>query len=239
MPRHTYKHKRYSREVMGHILKHESLQVGGGVITGNGIRYDYRTNRNSDGIWVFRGRRQRGGPDCFLLFLNRDRTATLQSLKQAAYCALDPNGTGKTMVRAVVNLARERGATRISLMDDSKKHLPNGKSFRLSNMYFLTIGQTWYELLIPGLKPEEKADLVAHWRQRALTNTWEEVANRLGPIPIPVDITDIDVSQPGSAMVVLRRIKDAETDFFADYDDAVLIASNIGNLYGLAWEAPL
>ncbi len=213
--------------------------MGGGVITGNGIRYDYRTDRNSDGVLVFRGGRQKGRPECFLLLLNRDRTATLQTLKQAGDCALDPNGTGKTMLRAVLKLARERGATLIGLMDDSKKTLPNGKSFRLSNMYFLTTGQTWYETVIPGLRPQEKVDLIAHWRQRVLTNTWVEVAYRMGSVPIPVDISDIDGTQPGSAMIVLRRIKEAGTDFFADYDDAVLIASGVGNMYGIAWEAPL
>lgn len=253
MLKQTRRRKGYSREVIDHILTHEFHQVGGGIVTGNGVRYDYRSGRNADGVIVFHGGRKKGKAECFLLFLNQDRTATLQSLRQASDCALDPNGTGASMVHAAMNLARSRGAVRIGLMDDSKKSLPTGKVFRLSNVYFLTTGQTWYESLIPGLQPQEKVDKIAQWRQRALTNTWEDIAQRLsqtgamapratqrlGPITLPVDISDIDVTKSGSAMAVLRRIKEAKTDFFADYEDDILMASGIGNMFGIGWEAPL
>lgn len=239
MTRTTRRRKGYSREVIGYLLKHEFLQTGGDIITGNGIRYDYRTGHNWNGTIVFRGGRKQGKRECFLLLLNTDNTAILQALKQAADCALDPNGSGKSMVHAALNLARQRGAASIRLMDDSTKTLPSGHVFRLSNMYFLTIGKTWYESLIPELQPQEKQALVALWRHRALTNTWTDVARRLGPITIPVDISDIDTHQPGSAMRVLRRIKEAGTTFFAEFEDDLLMASGVGNLYGLAWSAPL
>lgn len=244
MPRTTcrkgHTRKGYSYEVMGHILKHEMLQVGGSIIKGDDHSYDYRTEQNYNGSIIFRGGRKQGKPECFLLLLNRDKTATLQSLKQAADCSLDPNSTGKSMVNAVVALARQRGAVSINLMDDSKKRLANGKMFRLSNMYFLTMGQTWYESIIPGLHPQEKEALIAQWRQRVMTNTWANVAQRLGRTVIPpVDISDIDVTQPGSAMAVLRRIKEYGSDYFADNEDDLLMASSVGNMYGMAWSAPL
>ena len=238
MPR-RYTRKGYSREVLGHILKHESLQRGGEIITGNNIKYDYRTERNYNGVMIIRGGRKKGNPECFLLLLNRDNTATLQSLTQAADCSLDSRGTGRSMVNAVLSLARQRGAVSISLMDDSKKKLTNGKVFRLSNMYFLTMGKTWYESIIPGLQPQEKETLIKQWRHRAMTNSWADVYQRLGSVTFPVDITNIDVTQPGSAMAVLRLIKETGGDFFADYEDELLMASGVGNMYGLAWSAPL
>ena len=229
--------------MLGHILRHESqrddIQTGGGIVSGNSVRYDYRTGRNALGVSVFYGGRTKGKKECFLLLLNPDKTADIQWLENAADCALDPNGSGKSMVRAVLNLARQRGARSIALMDTSKKTLANNKGFRLSNMYFLTTGQTWYESLIPGLYPQEKEDKVALWRQKVQTNTWEDVHRQLGDISIPVDISDIDASQPGSAMIVLRRIKEAGGDFFAEHEDDLLLASGIGNLHGLSWEAPL
>jgi hypothetical protein len=227
--------ERYSYEVLGHILKHQSLHSDD-IITDNGVIVIHRDLSFGD---LSFGHRQ-GKPECFLLLLNRDKSATLQSLSQAD-CSLDPNGTGRSIVNAILALARQHGAVRIDLMDYSKKRLANGKMFRLSNMYFLTMGETWYESIIPGLQPQEKETLIAEWRHRVMTNTWTDVVQRLdlSAVPLPVDISDIDVRKPGSAMIVLRRIKEAGTDFFADYEDELLIASNIGNLYGIAWSAPL
>jgi hypothetical protein len=216
-------------------------QSGGAIIEGDGIRYDYRTNTNGERI-IFRGGRKAGQKECFMLFLDPDRTATLQSLKQGANCALDPNGTGRTMVLAAVNLAKEKGATTLELADDSKKWINDTTFFKLSNMYFLTSGKTWYATIIPTLQPTDTIQLmkIQRWSQSVTTNTWASVANKLPSyVTIPVDISDIDIHQQGSAMVVFNRIKDAGTHFFVYYDDEALAASGIGNLYGISWKTNL
>lgn len=143
------------------------------------------------------------------------------------------------MVLAALNLAKQNGAVSFGLADDSKVWFDNDtRYFVLSNMYFLTSGETWYKSILPELTPTDpvKAAKINEWRIRALTNTWADVSQRLPQnIVIPVDISDIDIGRQGSAMEVLRRIKDAKTTFFADYDDELLIASNIGSLRGISW----
>jgi hypothetical protein len=237
------KTRKMSLEVRRVLLQHDfwrGQQAGGAIVEGDGVRYDYRTDlKREHGTVIFRGGRKAGRKECFMLMIERDKTATLHSLNQAADCALDPNGSGRSMVAAALNLARQRGATKIGLSDISTKRITKDKSFHLSNMYFLTTGRTWYESIIPGLRPVEKAALIERWRQTAITNTWADVAARLGPVPLPVSIADIDIRAPGSAMAVLQRIKAAGADFFVDYEDDLLLASGIGNLHGRAWEAPL
>ena len=75
------------------------------------------------------------------------------------------------------------------------------------------------------------------WRETVHTNRWVDVAAQLLLRGVPsIPWTDgIDVSAPGSAMQVLRRIKDAHTDFFADYEDEVVGASFIGKLSPITW----
>lgn len=233
--------RKLSTEVRRWLMRHTAMhQTGGAIVEGDGIRYDYRTGRNGNTV-VFRGGRKAGREECFLLLLERDGTAVLQWLKSSADCALDPGGTGRSMVAAALNLARKRGAKEIRLMDDSKKRTASDKSFRLSNVYFLTTGQTWYESVIPGLHPTEKEELVEELRRSVLSNTWDDVVSRL-PESVDlhaVDITGIDTATPGSAMAVLQRIKASHSDFFADYEEKLLWASGVGNLYGLAWSASL
>jgi hypothetical protein len=225
----TRRRSKYSAEVMRYIYANEWKQNGGAVVEVNGVRYDYRTNQMNRNI-VIRGGRKAGRPDCFLMMIFPDKTAILQSLKQAEDCSIEPGGTGKTMVKSVLRIAKENGVKELTLSDDSKKRFPDGRMFWLSNMYFLTTGQTWYESLIPGLRPTEKVAKIEEWRARVKTNTWESLH-----IPSPVDISDIDVSAPGSAMMVLRRIKEIKGTYFADNEDDILNASKIGNLHGIEW----
>jgi hypothetical protein len=84
--------------------------------------------------------------------------------------------------------------------------------------------------LIPGLRPTEKIAKIEEWRGRVKTNTWASLH-----LTSPVDISDIDVSAPGSAMMVLRRIKEIKGTYFADNEDDILHASKIGSLHGITW----
>jgi hypothetical protein len=229
------------------ILSHDfwARQAGGAVVEVNGAQYDYRAERNAGTrTIVIRGGRRAGRPECFLLFLEPDKSAELHGLEQAADCALSGDGSGRKMVAAAVKIARARGATRFVLTDLARKKTDSGKKFPLSNMYFLTTGQAWYESILPGLVPTSKIDKIPVWRERVRTNTWTAVLQGLRAQGVVVDDAasrgaDVDVDAPGSAMTVLRRMKEAGTDFFADYDDEILIASGVGALHGVDWEMPL
>ena len=92
------------------------------------------------------------------------------------------------------------------------------------------------------LVEKAKVAKVEKWRNTVRTNKWSDVYTCLRTanpdIVIPVDISDIDVTLPGSAMLVYQRIKEANTDFFADVDDDDLMKCNdIGALYGMTWIA--
>lgn len=214
----------------------------GGIVSVPGADYDYRSSKNGERI-VIHGGRKKGATECFLLFIDPDKRATLQSLKQSADCALDVGATGRHMVEAALKLVREHGSTRLELDDGSYKRFPSGKSFHLSNVYFITMGKTWYETLIPGLRPITDGEKIETWRRRVLTNRWIDVSadlKRKGvPMPPSEFTSGIDPTQPGSAMIVLRRLKDAHTDYFADYEEHIIAASNIGSLHGKPWEAPI
>ncbi len=205
----------------------------------DGTRYDYRVERNAvTRTRVIRGGRTAGKAECFLLFLEPDGTAELHGLKQAPDCALSDGATGRQLVKAALTLARKGKATSMTLTDLSAKETGSGKKFRLADMYFLTTGQTWYESVIPDLVPVDNAEMIAEWRERVRTNTWDSVTQGLRDrgVTIPSEFTDeIDTGHVGSAMVVLRRIKDAGTDLFADFGEKLLLASGIGSLYRTDW----
>jgi len=233
----TRRKRHVSQEVSRAIMTHHfwNQQRGGDIIN---AQYDYRPNYNGN-VVVFRDGRSKGKHECFLLLIDPDKTAVLQSLKQAADCALNPGASGKDMVLAAVKLAKENGAINLSLTDNSTKHISDSKSFRLANMYFLTTGQTWYESILPDLYPTDINTDIESWRHIVKTNTWSTLSRRLGNVSLPVDISDIDIGQAGSAMLVLARIKHTGTAFFADYENKLLVASKISSLYGINWRIDL
>ena len=239
---------RRSTAVRQAILVHDfwSRQAGGGggtpeptIVDVSGASYEYRKGRNTRTI-VIRGGRSVGRRECFMVFIEPDGTAVLHGLKQAADCALAAGATGRHLVEAAVKVAREGHARSLSLTDLSGKDTASGKKFRLPDMYFLTTGQTWYESVIPGLVPAENGSMIAEWRYRVRTNTWDDVAEGLRARGVTIPDLErytvgIDTDAAGSAMTVLRRIKDAGTDVFADYGEKLLLASGIGPLYGTNW----
>lgn len=219
-------------------------QYGGsqGIVSANGFNYNYDQDYDA-GIYTIYGARPRLKRECFLLFVNDDKTAELHSMRHSKDCALQDNASSHNLLHAALTLAKEKGATRIELTDVANKHLPYDKSFRLSNMYFLATGRTWYETY-GGFRPvAADEDDVARWRKRALTNRWTKIFSCLcksfPTITIPVDISDVDGDVAGSAMEVFRRIKEARTSFFADYRDDLLICSGVGPIERITWVADL
>jgi len=156
-------------------------------------------------------------------------------------CAITTDAPIQAAGMAAFALAKERGVSHIALTDNSSKSLPGGKKFSVVDTSFLTTGKTWYESFLPIIPTKPLASAIARWRQIVITNTWSNVFACLlqdrPDIQIPVDISDIDITTVGSAMVVLRRIKEARTDFFADYRYELPKCSSIGSLHGSEWEA--
>ncbi len=216
---------------------------------------DVNTNSNSDDsinkkdrVRYYYGGGKGVSDKCFTLAIYPTGEAILENMKNADYCALTPAefegetgvGTGKKLLMAAFNLAKKKGATTLTLTDNSYIKLEDGRKFNLSTMYFLATGRTWYNTLIPSLIPidfEGNKDIrIEKWQKRVLTNKWADVANRLPYyVEIPVDISDININENGSAMKVLNRIKDAKTDFFVKFEDEIVWASKIGHLNGTSW----
>ena len=149
----------------------------------------------------------------------------------------------KAAALAAFQIAREYGIHQIQLTDNSTKTLPSKKKFKISLMKFLTTGQTWYESFLPVRPHPAYVERIERWRNTVRTNTWADVYSCLRTIKpdtvIPADISDIDSTLPGSAMVVFQRIKEANTDFFADYDGYLCTCSKIETTYGTEWIADI
>ena len=205
----------------------------GGVIYVDGVRYRYWNDPK--GTVLGGGTRQK---PCFVLLYQIGDEAILQSVREGSDCSLDDNATSRHMLRAAVALAIHRGATVFKLTDNSTKYLEDGRSFRLSDMYFLSMGVSWYESAIPNLRPEAKyVSGVERRRHRVKTNTWDSVYACLKK---HVDIEEFEAgSAPGSAMQVFRMLKDARTDFFAEYEEYVRQCSGIETLNGIPWTLDL
>lgn len=211
-----------------------------GIIAVDDVRYPYYCFEDDPHTLVFNGGLRDKRP-CFALHVYPEtKRAVLVSLETSSTCSLDPDAeTVKTAGRAAFALAASLGVTEITLSDTAKKIIPGGGGeFIVSNMEFLTRGQSWYETFLP-VKPEKN---IAKYRKRALTNTWDQVYKCLCAeeghiVPIPVDISDINTGADGSAALVFQRIKEARTDFFARYANHLLECSGLVSLSGNVWIA--
>lgn len=203
---------------------------------------------NSGGTIIVRGKRFRywDQPDgtvlggnkptnpCFIILYSRGEESVLQSVAEGAACSLDYGATSRDLVRAAVALAAHRGSKFLRLTDNSTKRISPSKKFILSDMYMLATGKTWYESVLPELRPVKLAT-VARYKQKVTTNTWISVSACLAEFGIDIDVGEFDGSEVGTAMMVFNSLKNAKTDLFADYGDAVLQCSGILSLFGSEW----
>ena len=242
MPRKTRRRKAFPREVETALLEFSMYnpQYGGGSSAKTGIivvdnkRFRY---------WDRSGGTVLGGNNvtqpCFILLFSRGDEAALQSVGEGNTRSMDYGATSRQLVRAAVALAIHRGAKQLTLTDNSTKKLPNKKWFRLSDMNMMTNGQTWYETIIPGLIPDsDYTEEVTEYRRIVTSATWSSISTCLGD---PIDLTDpmFDGTTPGSAMTVFKGMKDAKTDFFADYRVGLLRCYGLSSLFGSSWVADL
>jgi hypothetical protein len=253
--RYTRKQRQNNRDIRKrwitfrnyHGLPSTSLQWrqrgGGSVVTQGGYRYYIRESMDGDTLEIRGG----GVPDksyCFLLFISPDHTAELHEIHRGATCSLDgPDAPTGNMIQLAVRLAKDRAAHTLYITDNARVPIAPGSptKFRLADVSLLTTGQSWYHPFLPLTSKDD--DSLARWRTRAENNTWDDVYRclrlRYNDITVPVDFTDIDTSQPGSAKAVLTRIKQQRTDFFAKYEAELLPCSGIGSIYGWTWTAQL
>jgi hypothetical protein len=97
---------------------------------------------------------------CMVLAIDKtgDKTGSLDVVHFDAKCTIDGkmkrgDGTRK-MLQFGLDLAKQKGATQISLTDNSTITC-EGKTIDLPGMYFLKYGMTWYEKYF-GFQPAER-----------------------------------------------------------------------------------
>jgi fructose/tagatose bisphosphate aldolase len=79
-------------------------------------------------------------------------------------------------------------------------------------------------------------------RRRAFTTTWLSISTYLRSMgtQVEVDVTGIDVRENGSALKILKRIKDMKNisscKFFSENTGRILFASNIPSFHGSHWK---
>ena len=174
-----------------------------------------------------------GGPTrpCFTveLFPNQ-RHAILQGIQRGTTCFADNHPESRDLVRAAAAVARQRGMLTMELTDNSKLLCP--QRVTLSDLSFLTTGQTWYESILPNLTATDAPMLEIH-RVRVRSNTWRIVGEGLPMF----NSRGIDVDAPGSAMTVLARAKENRQQCadLAVHMGQLLFQSGIYSLYGHHW----
>ena len=211
-----------------------------GIITVDGFRYKY-TCYVDQNTYVFNGGM---GRPCFVLHTYPNSTdGLLADFIRSGTCSIDPGATTKHAGRAAFALAKELGVKELRLTDNSSKHISPTKAFVVSDMEFLSLGKTWYETFLPIVPEPSAQSYIEIARVRVHQNTWADVFTcltlRFPTIEIPVAVDDIDTSAPGSAMIVFQRIKNAKSDFFADYRWGLTQCNGFDSLHGSSWIAYL
>lgn len=166
------------------------------------------------------------------------KMAILQSFHQYSSCSMDDRASGKNLFLAVIQILRRRkDILYMDLQDESYKELENGKRIPLADMYFLCTGTTWYGSIV-SLKPLNE-ELFNESLQKIQKISWNKVNKCLQKkkpgLEVPVLITNINIMEPGSAMKVFQRIKEAKTDFFADYMNVIISCVGYSSMKGSGW----
>ncbi len=213
-----------------------------GIVEAEGKRYVYTYTVTEDETKYVVYRKK--GRHCFLLYLFDDeehtgkKMAVLESLDQFTDCSLDNGATGKHLLLAAIQILRDRkDVSYVELNDKSSKKLPNGKKIPLADMYFVCTGKTWYGTVL-ALTPQDPV-LFNDSLYKVQTISWDRLYSCLQTkIPgfmIPVTTTGIHTMDPGSAMKVFQRIKEAKTDFFADYMSYIIACIGYSSMKGSSW----
>lgn len=217
------------------ILSPQSFEK---VIEYNGKQYKYRETEDMNHIYLYR----ESGRPCFEVDINIEdgvKHAHLNTLYNFPNCSVGVDSTGRDMLLAIVEILKPRtDIVYMGFSDHSGKEIAPNIFIRLSDVYFVATGKTWYGSILP-LEPDDKQFFQENYE--AITSaSWKDVIARLesyykGPITIPVNMDNINPAMPGSAMQMFRRIKDAKTDFFAKYRTRFMRAANCNSFFASTW----
>jgi hypothetical protein len=179
-----------------------------------------------------------GRQPCFHLSI-KDTVANLISI--GVDCFVDRHHT-KEMVEIAFKIAKDKGCKTFILTDNSYISCPPTAQFKLSDVYFLTTGQTWYESILPIKITEYDDEQMAEYRRRAKTLSWSRVATYLvskGATLDFIDVNGIDADGAGSAMEVLTRIKKMKNGvscrFFAEHTVNIRFIAGLISFHGTLW----
>lgn len=224
-----YAFRDVSTDAALHCEIHEGVIDIGGYI----YKYKYAVDEREDPptTLVFSG-----GDHCRPCFVLKLHSPAFGEQKQALWgtlmeityvprCNAKMDIATKVAALAAFAYANERGVTRIDFTDYTVGYFPvssdfpqSDKRLSISEVSFLTTGTTWYESFLP-IKPS--FDLTSH-REKSKNKHMDSVFARMSSyrdrhnrseIIIPVDISDIDAYSPGSAILVLQRIKETSIYF--------------------------
>jgi hypothetical protein len=172
-----------------------------------------------------------GGParPCFSIELQKNH-AILQDIARGTHCFIDGHTESRDIVRAAAMIAEDHGALTMELSDNSVIYCP--ERIALSDLSFITTGQTWYESILPNMTAKN-FPFLERWRNNVKTNTWRTVGQGLPMF----DTKGIDIDAPGSAMEVLNRAKNSRRKcaLLSAYMDQIIQQSGILSMYGRHW----
>ena len=179
-----------------------------------------------------------GRQPCFHLSI-KDTVANLISIGDD--CFVDRHHT-KEMVKVAFKIAKDKGCKTFFLTDNSYIVATAQQQFKLSDVYFLTTGQTWYESILPIKITEYDDEQMAEYRRRAKTLTWSRAAAYLvskGASLDFIDVSEIDINAAGSAMAVLSKIKKLKNatscKFFAEHTVNIRFIAGLISFHGTLW----
>jgi hypothetical protein len=189
--------------------------------------------------FVIRAGRSVETDPCFILTMNTEtHIAVLQWLRRGTDCFVDINESSRDLVHVAIQLAKQKGAIRLELMDTSTIRCP--EEIRLSDLSFLTTGKTWYESILPGFIPTNSEE-IEEMRNKVRTNTWASVIENQPILAEKIDTGRIHIHSPGSATrVVARSKKEGKScHIFSTYMTKLLQGNGIQSLYGTTWSLDL
>ena len=219
---------------------HKTKWSGSGRIVINRHIINYREGQNTNGcfdVYFWAGKNKRLRP-CFVLKITEEKDAILQSVDRRQGCFVDNHDNSKDLVRAAIQLSKNKNAKSFQFMDNSFIQCP--EKVHLADLSFLTTGKTWYEsfLSIIPIDPDEKRK-IEKYRNIVTKNNWVGVLENMKKLdePIDLDIDGIDIYSEGSAMLVLDRAKKTKLHCktFNKKIKSLLLSSGIPSLQGIVW----
>jgi len=205
-------------------------QVGGGdsemiYVRGHPIRI-FTMDEDDVTLYIAGGE----SAPCFRLDIAKaGNRAILGEVVRRNKCFAEGGTESRDIVRAAYQVARDRGVRILEFTDNSVIYCP--ERVILSDLSFLTTGQTWYESIIP-IKCLNCPG-IEDYRRRVRTNTWRVVGHGL----VDINLSGVDIDASGSAMQVLTALKkDGHfCQFFSDKMADLIYRSGIKTFHEKQW----